>query len=237
MSSFKCVIKKVGLVSAIAVTMASISVGAFAQRQRGGPQVTVSQVPVAVLDASLKLTADEKTKIGDIETKLAADTKALMPADGTPPDPQARQTMRQQTGKLRQTANTDIEALLTDDQKTAWTALAKDLSALQFAGISPAALPELALTDDVKGKIITASTAAMTDMRTKIQAANGDRTQFRQIMTDARSTSTTAANALLTDDQKATIKKYPVQMGGGGRGGRGGNGGGGAAPATPPAAQ
>lgn len=243
MICIKYAIKKAGMVGAISITMAAVAVGAFAQgpngRGRGGrgggQMVSISQVPMSVLDASLKLTTDEKTKIGDIETKLKTDTKALMPADGTQPDPTARRTMRQQTQQLQQTANTDITAVLTDDQKTALTALLKDLQALSLAGISPAALPELALSDDVKAKIIKGSTDAMADARTKIQATNGDRNQNRQIFTDAQTAARTNAEGLLTDDQKAVCKKYPVRNGFGGRGGRRGGGGGGAAPTTPPA--
>jgi Spy/CpxP family protein refolding chaperone len=217
-------IQKISVLGGIALSLAIVASPAMAQggngggggRRRGG-QVNISQIPVKILAPALKLTDDQKTQIFAIETKLQADIKAL-----------EEPNIPQQSRPLIQKANADITALLTDDEKALVPALNNDIQALNTAGVPTAALEELNLTDDEKTQIIKIGTDARADMRAKMQAANGDQTQTRQIMTDSRAAALALTTAVLTDDQKTILKKYPAQQfGGGGR--RGGGGGGGAA--------
>src|SRR2546428_9282960 len=83
-----------------------------AQGQRGAGRVTLATLPIKALDATVKLTDDEKTKITAIQEKYKTDAQALRPAQGAQPDPANRQKLRD----LSMKANTDIEAVLTKEQ-------------------------------------------------------------------------------------------------------------------------
>ena len=67
---------------------------------------------VAQIDAAVMLTADQKTKITAILTKVQADVQAL---------PQEERGAK--GGEMRMAANKDIRALLTDEQKTKFDAI------------------------------------------------------------------------------------------------------------------
>src|SRR5205809_6429627 len=82
------------------------------QGQRGGGRVSLATLPIKALDATVKLTDDEKSKITAIQEKYKTDAQALRPAQGAQPDPANRQKMRDLSTK----ANTDIEAVLTKEQ-------------------------------------------------------------------------------------------------------------------------
>lgn len=215
--------KRATLVGGVALMMASVCLPAFAQgpggRMRGG-MITAARIPVGVLAPALKLTADQQTKIQGIETKLQDDTKALRPTPGAQVDQQTRRDNFMKMRQLTQTADAAITGMLSPDQTTALKGLVKDLAALNFVGITPEALPFLKLTDDQRAKLVTIGTAGQADMRAKMTAAGGDRSQFRQIFMQARQDARTKVDAVLTDDQKAALKAHaPRGFGGGRRGG------------------
>ena len=88
------------------------------QGRGGRGAATLTSLPVDALDAILKLTPDQKTKITAIREKLTNDTRGLQ-QPGQPPNPKV--------GELRTQATKDIEAVLTDEQKMKWTEARKDL--------------------------------------------------------------------------------------------------------------
>src|SRR5262245_6461951 len=84
------------------------------QGRRGQRGVSVATIPMAALDAAVKLNADQKTKIQAIQDKLRKDTEGLRPqAGGGQPDPANRGKLRE----LNQKAVEEIQALLTQEQK------------------------------------------------------------------------------------------------------------------------
>ena len=101
------------------------------------------------MDKKLKLTDDQKTKIGAVQTQYTTDSKALQPAPGTPPDPDARQKMTDLSAK----ATRDIEDILTPEQKPKVVELLRTLTGYNTLGLPPAVLPDLKLTDDQMKKL------------------------------------------------------------------------------------
>ena len=199
---------------------------------RGGAQL--SNLSVATMDSGLTLTADQKTKIKAILDKKDADTKALpaLPAftPGQPPaDPQAFQEAFQKRGEINAKANSDIHALLTDDQKAKLPAFLQELGAMQQAGIPGGVLGDLKLTADQKKKVLAQAQANQQEMRDKMQAAqqSGQR-MSREDMMAMRKDATDKVTALLTPTQRATLEKYtrehPQPAFGGFGGGRRQNG-------------
>src|SRR5947209_5164025 len=100
--------KKLGLVLGTAALCLTVSVASFAQGQapaagqgqgrgqgrgqggRGGfGQVTLAQIPLPILESSLKLTADQKIKVKIVQDKLQADGKELRDAAQAGGDPAA----------------------------------------------------------------------------------------------------------------------------------------------------
>ena len=197
--------RKLALLCAAAVVMMAVSVSAFAQNPPGqgraqgrgqrGRRVTVATLPVSVLDAVVKLTPEQKTKITAIHDKYEADTRSLRPQQGTQPDP----TSRQKLADLSRQAVTDIEAVLTQEQKDKLKEAAKDFAMFQAAGIPLELFGELKLTDEQKKKLADIAKESR-------EKSNGvtDRAQLRTINQDARA----KAEAVLTADQKAAIEKY-----------------------------
>ena len=162
---------------------------------RGGARgVSLANLPIGALDSILKLTADQKTKATAIQEKYRTDTAALRPAQGQAPDPANTAKLRELTTQ----ANKDLEALLTDEQKTKWTAARKDLALLASAGIPPALFTDIKLTDEQKIKLA----AIQKETTDKVQALPQD--QRRAAMQEARQ----KAADVLTADQKAAIEKY-----------------------------
>ena len=79
-------------------TPAQDPVAAQARRQgqgqgQRGARVTLATLPIKALDASLKLSDEQKTKITAIQEKYRTDAQALRPAQGAQPDPANRQKL------------------------------------------------------------------------------------------------------------------------------------------------
>jgi len=155
---------------------------------RGGARaMTVATIPADTLNYLLTLKDDQKTKIADIQKKLAEDRKA---ATGDRP----------KITELNTKANDDINALLTTDQKTKLKEHMPVLALLQRSRAIPlAALPAVKLTDDQKTKIKDLAK----DTQDKITALpRADRrTGSAPLVAEFK----TKVEALLTDDQKKVI--------------------------------
>jgi Spy/CpxP family protein refolding chaperone len=188
----------VGLLLALGVTAyaqqpPAAGGGGGARQGRGGGRggVTLATAPISVIHAVVTLTDDEKTKI----TKIQDDYKAA-----------AKTAAGDRTAMTaaRTKANEDALGVLTSDQKTKWTETAPAVGLLNQSKVIPyAALADVKLTDEQWTKI----KAAATDYNTKLQAvARADRqTEGPKLLADFK----TAAEAVLTADQKTIIEKTP----------------------------
>jgi Spy/CpxP family protein refolding chaperone len=113
--------------------------------------------------------------------------------------------MRELTLKAR----TDIEAILTPEQKAKLTVLLRYFGLLRAAGIPPRALPEVKLTPEQRSQIEALVKAAIEQLQPL--KAEERRAKLREIIPDLRS----KVSAVLTPEQKKAIAKY--QRGGGAR--------------------
>ena len=203
----------------LAVVLFSIGIAgsAFAQgtapRQRGSRQgmrgggmrgMSVARIPVGLLKASLKLTDDQVTKIKAIQTRYDADTKALRPQPGAPRDPAAREQMR----SLSQNAQSDIEGVLTPDQKAKLPALLQHVQVMRMIGLPAQALPDLKLTEDQRTKIHGLIKSAADQLKGVPQDQR--REKMRTIIPPLR----TQLTAILTPDQQKIVAKYVQRRGG-----------------------
>jgi len=186
--------------------------GRGGQFGRGG-QVTLVTVSPNVLGSELSLTDDQKTKIKGIQEQAAKDLQALRPqaGGGAPANPQETQQKRRD---ITMKATTDIQAVLTDDQKTKSGPLLKKLTAVQSVGIPIGVYGDLKLTDDQVTKLTDVS-AEVTKERTQkladAQAAQqaGDTAKAQEIRQSMRTTGPNEkAMAILTDAQKEAVTKY-----------------------------
>jgi Spy/CpxP family protein refolding chaperone len=104
--------------------LGALSVQAIAQAPPGGPRGPVDRPAMiqrlALDDASLNLTADQKSKIDKIVDGYVADQAKMRDgmAAGTPPSQEVMGAMRTAREKL----NTDVGAVLNDAQRTTWQA-------------------------------------------------------------------------------------------------------------------
>jgi hypothetical protein len=178
---------------------------------RGG-QLSLATVSADVLGSELSLNDDQKTKIKAIQEQTQKDLAALRPQAGAPAG------NPQETAQKRRDINTkataDINAVLTDDQKTKSGPLLKKLSAVQSVGIPVGVYGELKLTDDQVTKL-TELSAEVTKERTQkladAQAARqaGDTAKAQEIQASLRTTGPNEkAKAILTDAQKASVEKW-----------------------------
>jgi hypothetical protein len=121
--------------------------------------VSLATAPVSALARALKLEDAQKTQIGEIQQALREQQQTQMremfqgfQGGGGGFDPQAMQEMRQQMQDKAKAANSKaskaIEALLTDDQKTAWPGVKKTWDLFQKAGLNIELGEALALTPE-----------------------------------------------------------------------------------------
>ena len=161
------------------------------------------------MSQGLKLTDEQKTKIQAILDKRAADYKTLV----LPPDQQGQadavQEANRKRGEFAQKADTDIEAVLTDDQKKMLPDYKKDLAFFRQAGLPAGLIGDIKITDEQRTKI----TAQTTENRRTMRQKQRDAQQAGTVMTAEQRRAMTKENqdkilALLTPEQRATLDKY-----------------------------
>lgn len=214
--------------------------GGFGRGQFGGTP-SAANTPVSVLESGLKLTADQKTKIQQLQQQMQQQMRELFPRPGAggPPDPETMQANITKMRGLDQKVSTQIEALLTADQKAKLPGLLKDIEALRGTGIPMEVYKDLKLTADQKAKLAAISKKSQQTMQSAIEQArnSGDFGSVREAMMNARRQTEEQAMDVLSDDQRKIVTQYKEehpQQGPGGFGGPGGGPGGRPGPGGPP---
>jgi len=195
--------------------------GGFGGGGRGGPrgggrQLSIAALPVATLDAIVKLKPDQKKKVVVIHDSYVAAMAAGRPQPGQMPDRTAMQKLRDTNTQ----SNAAIEALLTPTQMAKLDVARKEMGLYRMAGIPIGLYGQIHLTDAQKSQLQALQPAA---------PSGGGRPDFRAMMAVMQS-NRAKAKAILTPAQNAMVEKYiqehPNERGfggpGGGRGGRGG---------------
>lgn len=149
------------------------------------------------VQAELKLTDDQKTKVTEMLQKLRESQQARF-QDLRDASPEERQKIMtdMQAEQMKQ-----VNAILNTDQQKRF----KEIS-LQQQGYSalaqPAVADELKLTDDQKSKLKDILQKQQESMREIFQSAGGDRAAAQEKMQTLRKETDDKIAALLTDDQK-----------------------------------
>ena len=119
--------------------------GGFGGMFGGQQDVSLASAPSKALAAALKLTPEQTTQISEIQQALRDQSQQQMQellqgGGGAGADPAARQEMMTQLQEKRKSADAKatkaIEALLTDEQKTAWPDVKKKWDVFQKAGLN-----------------------------------------------------------------------------------------------------
>jgi len=177
-----------------------------------GAQVTLASLSVDAWGTELGLNDDQKTKIKAVQEQAQKDLAALRPQAGAAPaNPQETAQKRRE---INTKATADINAILTDDQKTKSGPLLKKLGSLQAVGIPAGVYGELKLTDDQVTKLTAVSDEVTKDRTQKLADATaaqqaGDTAKAQEIRQSLRTTGPNEkAMAILTDAQKASVQKW-----------------------------
>ena len=197
--------KKAIWMSALGLAIALVvSAPASAQPAQGqGPgQPALAFIPVDVLAGPLKLTDDQKTKIKASQEKLA---KATAQARQTAAAGGSARASSQAVRDARQAANTEIIAVLTDEQRGKVEGVVREFGSYPQLGIPLPVLGELKLTDGQKSKIKPLAE----EMQKKAQElrAGGGRSD-QQAMQQMRQDYAAKVAPILTAEQKAVIEKW-----------------------------
>jgi Spy/CpxP family protein refolding chaperone len=125
---------------------------------RGPRRATAARVPVAALQAGLKLTSGQVARIRQLQDGLRQRRDALMPRRGQgggdgPPDPAAMRARFEKWRTAEQKAESDIAAVLSPAQKQALPGLLKRLDVWRSAGIPLELFGTLNLTGSQEQKI------------------------------------------------------------------------------------
>jgi Spy/CpxP family protein refolding chaperone len=177
-------------------------------RQGGGP-VYLSDLSVETMSQGLKLTDDQKTKIQAILDKRAADYKTLVLPGDQQGKADAVQEANRKRGEFAQKADTDIEAVLTDEQKKVLPDYKKELAFFRQAGLPAGLIGDMKITDEQRTKIGAQATENRRTMRQKMRDAQQSGTaitpEARRAMTKENQDKILA---LLTPEQRAMLDKY-----------------------------
>ncbi|WP_309712311.1 hypothetical protein [Armatimonas sp.] len=203
------------------IAIAIVSTHALAQPPRGGfgmmnQPLTVVSAPAEVLGKELKLSEEVQKKVAAIQKgvqdKMTAAMQELRDSGGF--SPEAFQELQKKNTENAKKAETEIMALLSNDQKKALPDVMKALQMLRTLGIPVQLNGDLKLTEEQKTALAKIAVEVTKDRESKMKEMqeareNGDQDKMRELMQAMR---TSGANpkalAALTADQKAMIEKY-----------------------------
>lgn len=186
---------RVGIVLALSVMLCGTALAQGRGFGRMGGGANLLRRPE--VQAELKLTDDQKTKVTDMLAKLREDMQGRI-QDLRDASPEERQKIM---AEIQAEQTKRVNAILNTDQQKRF----KEIS-LQQQGYSALAMPdvqtELKLTDDQKSKIKDILQHQGEAQREIFQNAGGDREAARSKMEALRKETDDKIAALLTDDQK-----------------------------------
>ncbi len=220
--------------------------GGPGMRGMNRPPMTALHIPVAVLDAELKLTSAQKEKIAQAQKQFMQQARPTPPGQdgpqGGPPDPEAMRARMDKIRSLDQSMGKQIEATLTASQKQALPALYKTLDAMRAAQIPLEVYGDLHLTAEQKQQLAALNARPAQDNSSRQQAGDQARRSGQFGATSALGGQPNQqhekAMALLTSDQRKVVEafrqKQPRPQGGPGFGPPDGQGGPGGPDMPPP---
>jgi hypothetical protein len=173
------------------------------------------------------------SRINSIQKQLQEQWQNLMPAPGQrpdgPPDWEAMEANREKMRGLEQKAASDIDAVLTAEQKSAVPELMKILNVLGRAGVFPELIGDLKLTTEQKRQLAALPTPPPPP-RPGDEGREGGGPPDRDAMQQNRQQANQQVMRILTAEQKKIVEAFRQSQpgrgpGGGGRPPRPGGGG------------
>ncbi len=181
----------------------------------GGPdRMSIANVPVALLDTDLKLSAGQKTKIAHIQSQFQAQRRALLPPPpeqgGEPPDMDGMRANMDRMIGLSQQASRQILAVLTARQKKALPTVMQEVQTLRMAGIPPELAGELKLTVSQKKRIAAIQRSAQQEIRQKMEDGqqSGDFASVRDSIEQSHELAREKSLDVLTEAQRRKVEQY-----------------------------
>lgn len=225
---------------AIQLTSARWMRGAQGPPRMGPRQPSAADIPMTVLDANLKLTSAQKTKVSKIQDKMQQEFREMMPQPGDPadgpPDMEAMRSRFEKLKALREDAARQIEAALTATQRKALVTLIQDVELFRSAGLPPELIGDLKLTASQKKRLSDLVTEAREKMEQRLQDSQqqGGFDAMRSAFMAMRQETYEKALTVLTPEQKEKTVKFVKEHPQRGPGGFGPGGGFGPPPDGPP---
>jgi hypothetical protein len=182
----------------------------------GGPRppASAASAPLILLDAKLKLTSDQDTKITQAQKDFRQQRDTLMPrpgqrSDGPPPDRDTMMATQAKIKTLDSAASDKIIAVLTADQQKALPGVLAELDALRADAIPPEVYSDLKLTAAQETQLTSIGQAAI-QARKKVQATTADQTDppDPSTMRQARQQTDAKVAAVLTTLQRQVLDKF-----------------------------
>lgn len=164
-----------------ALVAAFAAAPAHAQGRRGGFQLGLSPLRLTPsLQTRLTLTADQKSKLQEIQTKTREQAQALFQGGGG-------QGAFQQFRELNQKAEERALGVFTADQKTKYEGWKTEIEPYQGIGRTHVALLAVTgLTSDQKAKLKELGTTLQSKRQAAFQNGGGGREAFQQLEMDAQ---------------------------------------------------
>jgi hypothetical protein len=195
----------------------------------GGPTPKARLATLSEVQADLKLSDDQKSKISAISDQLVSDTRAVIGGGGGDPG-----EMRTKMEQLSKDSSAKVDALLEPTQQKRLQEIAIQVNGANSLS-DPAVAQQLQLSDDQKKKLDDARQGNFQAMRDALADMGQMSREERQAKRDElRKAADEKLLAVLTDQQKTefeglkgtplTVDLSPLrpQRGGGGPGGGGG---------------
>lgn len=165
------------------------------------PPPPIVTVPLVVLQVCLGLSADQASKLKDIQQHYHSSLESV--AENYLSDPSNRDADEARSRQLTQQAGASMQAVLSDQQKQQLPTVLKGVSSLRMLNLPTRAAAELQLTDQQTTEI-----ASITDqMRQNLLSLPPDQrlaTPGFQVIKDADE----QAETILSPAQKAVVEKY-----------------------------
>ena len=182
-------------------------------RRHGAPDRLIYAVnaPMPMLDRTLKLTDDERSKIESIQDQFQESIHSLMPPrprpGATPPAVGDRKAAETKIETIAKQAGEKVMAALTADQQKTLTRVLADLNDFRLVHIPYGAAKDLKLTPDQRSKV--ADIAAKTRKEIKaIRDASSDPRADHDKIAEILKSAGADTRKLMTESQKTALDTF-----------------------------
>jgi hypothetical protein len=175
--------------------------------------MTLVNAPLDALDAALKLTEDQRAKIGKIRQEIFQQRRSRMPQPGGqpgfPPNPERMRAEMERMRAEEEKASRRIEEVLNAEQKRMVPGVMKELDTLRFLGIPPELYGTLKLSGDQMRRLAEIAEKTRQEIQRREQAAreSGNFEAMREVPR-LHQQAREKAMAVLTAGQREQVEEF-----------------------------